>query len=98
MEGGVTPAEIRGMLDLDGLPSSGFGFELDEIVSGGSNSTVDGSGGASCVDDIEDLVYLAQTYGMVEYLETHADGSVKAAGFFPASEDRAVDLRECAVA
>lgn len=99
MDGGLTPGEIREMLNLDGLPSSGYVLELDEIVSGGDDDgTAHGPGVASCLDDVEDLVYLAETYGMVEYLETHADGSVKAVGFFPASEDREADVRECAAA
>ncbi|CAN0217310.1 unnamed protein product, partial [Scytosiphon promiscuus] len=98
MESGVSPVEIREMLDLDGLPSSGYELELDQVVSLGINGTIQVSGGARCLDDAEDLVYLAQTYGMVEYLETFADGSVKAVGFYPASRDQEVDLRQCAVA
>lgn len=99
MDAGLGPAEIREMLNLDDPPSSGYVFELGDMVSGGANSSpAHGSGGAGCLDDIEDVVYLAEAYGMVEYLETHTDGSVKAVGFFPASEDRDVDLRECAAA
>lgn len=84
MDSGVTPAKIRELLNLEGLVFSDDIFELAEARDD-----------VACGDDIEDLVYLAQTYGMVEYLESNVDGSVKSVGFFPASEDGEISLRSC---
>jgi len=83
MNMGVTPAKIREMLNLD---------EYDVFT------VAEDSGRVACGDDAEDLLYLAQTYGMVESLEMNTDGSAKAAGFFPASQDEDVVLRSCMAA
>lgn len=87
MDSGYTPSKIREILDYDNVVNSENNvFELlPENYS-------------DCWEDIEDLVYLAQTYGMVELLEFNADGSVKAAGFFAATEDKDVELRSCTAA
>ncbi len=49
-----------------------------------------------CTDDIEDLVYLAETFSMVEALEMNDDGSVKAAQFHPEKDDETIVMRTCA--
>lgn len=89
MDLGYTPSKIREFLDYDNLVNSDNVLELlPDSYSGGSD----------CGEDVEDLVYLAQTYGMVDYLGFNADGSVKAVGFFAAADDEDVELRSCTAA
>ena len=84
MDLGYDPSKIRQVLDYDNMVNSDNVFELpDDDTS------------SDCGEDIEDLVYLAQTYGMVDYLELDASGSVKAVGFFAESDDEDVELRSC---
>lgn len=82
VDAGVTPASIRDALGVRGDDSHGM-VQLDDAVG-------------DCTDDIEDLLYLAQTFSMVKALEMNRDGSVHAAEFHPESDDETIDMRTCA--
>ena len=88
VDAGITPATIR-----EALGGSG------DDGPHGMVQLADASGGdCDCKDDLEDLVYLAQTFSMVEALEKNTDGSVKAVQLHPASDDEHVPARTCAAA
>lgn len=71
----MTPSRIREVL----------GGGDDHWDSDGLVQLADVEG--DCSDDIEDLVYLADTLGMVKSLEMNENGSVKAVQLYPESED-----------
>lgn len=64
---GITPDFIRDTFGLGG--GSSTTVEIENLV------------GANCFDDIEDLVYLAESFGMVDAITTNHDGSVKEVTF-----------------
>lgn len=82
----MTPATIREALGVRGDATPGM-IQL---------SDVDVANGPCDDDDIEDLVYLAETLSMVEGLEMNDDGSVKAVQLFPESQDEGTAPRTCA--
>ncbi|CAM9671791.1 unnamed protein product [Ectocarpus fasciculatus] len=82
VDAGVTPASIRDALGVRGDDSHGM-VQLADAVG-------------DCTDDIEDLLYLAQTFSMVKDLEMNRDGSVQAVEFHPESDDETMDMRTCA--
>jgi len=81
VEAGVTPASIRDALGVRGDGPHGM-VQLADAVG-------------DCTGDVEDLVYLAQTFSMVEGLEMNGDGSVKAAQFHPEKDDETMPMRTC---
>eukprot|EP00903_Cladosiphon_okamuranus_P014431 g13391.t1 len=83
MDAGITPATIREVLGCDTVQGTVTVQLADAVAS-------------NCMDDLEDLVHLAQTFSMVESLEMNHDGSVKAVTLHPASEDKHVRARTCA--
>ena len=82
VDAGVTPASIRDAFVVRGDDSHGM-IQLADSVG-------------DCTDDIEDLVYLAETFSMVKALEMNSDGSIRAAQFHPEGNDETVDMRTCA--
>lgn len=84
----MTPATIREALGVRGDAAPGM-IQL---------SDANAADGPCDDDDLEDLVYLAETLSMVEALEMNDDGSVKAVQFFPDSQDQSSDPRTCAAA
>eukprot|EP00752_Nemacystus_decipiens_P004864 g4427.t1 len=86
VDAGVTPSTIREALGGSGDDGPPGLVQLDDVTGGD----------CGCGDDLEDLVYLAQAFSMVDVLETNADGSVKAVRLHPASEDEHVPARTCA--
>ncbi|CAM9532251.1 unnamed protein product, partial [Pylaiella littoralis] len=60
---GITPDFIRDTFGLE--KNSTKNVDIEDLV------------GVNCFDDIEDLVYLAESFGMVHSITTNQDGSVK---------------------
>lgn len=71
MNSGVTPKSIREMFNID------YKFTGELVMSDISDFEYD--------EDLDDLVYLAQTLGMVESIELNSDGTIYSAVFFPMS-------------
>lgn len=77
---------------------------IRKVLGGGDDAGMDGliqltDVDGDCSDDIEDLVYLADTLGMVESLEMNENGSVKAVNLNPESEDdMSITTRTCSAA
>lgn len=82
-----------GAIDADFTP--GKIRETLGIESGGVVTLSDVK--CTCMDDVEELVYLADTFGMVESIEMNSDGSVKSAKFKSKDLDKDVEERLCGV-
>jgi hypothetical protein len=67
---GITPDTLRDMFGSGGVP-----VEISDLHLSGS--------GVDCLDDVEDMVYLAESLGMVDAIETNPDGSVKSVTLLP---------------
>lgn len=74
LDAGLTPARIREIFGLDGGDSTAT-VRLADLV------------GTTCDGDVEDVVYLADTLGLVENIELKADGFVEAAQLYAAAAD-----------
>lgn len=80
-----------GAIDADFTPDKireALGIKSDGVVT---LSEVN----RACMGDVEELVYLADTFGMVESIETNSDGSVKSAKFKSKDLDKEVEERFC---
>ncbi|CAM9543270.1 unnamed protein product [Ectocarpus sp. 8 AP-2014] len=80
LDAGLTPSRIREILGLDGGDSTAT-VQLADLV------------GTGCDGDVEDVVYLADTLGLVETIELNADGSVEAVQLCAAAEDEPIATR-----
>ena len=80
---GLTPPVLRDIFGLDGENSSVvYMNNLDLIVT-------------RCMDDAEDLVYLAESLGMIEYLEKNSDGTLNSATFLPKNKNEDLSVFSC---
>ncbi|CAM9509703.1 unnamed protein product [Ectocarpus fasciculatus] len=85
LDAGLTPARIREILGPDGGDSAAT-VRLADLV------------GTTCDGDVEDVVYLADTLGLVETIELNADGSVQAVQLYAAAaDDEPIATRICRV-
>lgn len=78
---GITPAVIREI------------FEIDDVSPGTVN--IRDLNGTRCMDDVQDLVYLAESLGMVDSIETNEDGSVQTVTFLPKPEGENSTVLSC---
>lgn len=78
---GITPPVIREI----------FGVDEDKSAT----VEIESLNGTRCMDDVEDLVYLSESLGMVGSIETNTDGSVRAVTFLPKREGETFSVLSC---
>ena len=78
---GLTPPVLREIFGLDGKSST-------VVYMNDLNLT-------RCMDDAEDLVYLAESLGMVESIEKNTDGTVSSATFLPKGKKEDLSVLSC---
>jgi len=78
---GLTPPVLREIFGLDGK-SSTVVYMNDLNLN-------------RCMDDAEDLVYLAESLGMVESIEKNTDGTVNSAKFLPKGKKEDLSVLSC---
>jgi len=79
---GLTPPVIRELFGLDG--KSSVVIYMDDLDFS-----------SRCMDDAEDIIYLAESLGMVDSIDKNTNGSVYSATFLPEKEDEDLSVLLC---